>query len=142
LKMEEEQRRQEIRVWEDTMQKEPEYAGSYIFLGDLHLRLGEKDKALVYYKKALSLRPEDPKVMNQIYFIEHKMEPRPKLTKDDRNIVRAELKRTPLIAIVVAAALGLIALLFHYLQIPPLIAGFIIFMLIPAGFLAYWTMKV
>ena len=141
LKREEEQRRQEIRDWEYTIQKEPEFAGAYIFLGDLHLRLGENDKALAYYKKALSLRPEDPKVINQIYFIEHKVEMRPKLTKDDRNIVRAELKRTPLIAAVVTAALGLIALLFHYLQIPPLIAGFIIFMLIPAGFLAYWTIK-
>jgi tetratricopeptide (TPR) repeat protein len=141
LKMEEEQRRQEIRDWEYTVQKEPEFAGAYIFLGDLHLRLGERDKALAYYRKALSLRPEDPKVMNQIYFIEHKMELLPKLTKDDRDIVKAELKRTPLVAAVVTAALGLIALLFHYLQIPPPIAGSIIFMLIPAGFLICWIMK-
>lgn len=142
VKKEEEQRRKEIRDWEYTIQKDPNFAGAYICLGDLHLRLGEKNKALAYYRKALSLRPDDPKVMNQIYFIETKMELLPKLTKDDRNIVKAELKRAPLIAIVVIAVLGLAAFLFHYFQVPPAIAGLIFFMLIPAGFLVYWSMKI
>jgi tetratricopeptide (TPR) repeat protein len=141
LKKEEEQRRQEIRNWEYTVKKDPDFAGAYVCLGDLHLRLREKDKALLYYKKALSLRPEDPKIMNQIYFIETKMELRPRLSKDDLAIVKAELKKAPIVAVVAAVGLGLIALLFHYLQVPPFLAGFIFLMLIPIIFLAYGFMK-
>ncbi|MCX5641868.1 MAG: tetratricopeptide repeat protein [Candidatus Omnitrophica bacterium] len=128
---------EEIGKWEYTIQKDPEHTGAYIRMGELHLRRGEKDKALAYYKKALSLRPDDPGIIEQICFIEKKMEMMPKLTKSDLGIVKAEFKKFPL---VFGLAIG--ALFFIYLlSLLPTSVQIILVILVPVVLFFRWVMK-
>ncbi len=139
-KMETEEIREKIGRWEHTIQKDPEFAGAYTCLGDLHLKLGEKDKALAYYKKALSLKPEDPKILDQIMFIEKKMEMMPKFTKSDLGVVKKEFNRVPLIlGLVFAVVLGIIFFI-YLLHVLPAPVVFIIVVLLPAVLFLRWIM--
>ena len=132
---------EEINRWEYTIQKDPEFAGAYACLGDLHLKMGEKDKALAYYKKALSLKPEDPKILDKIMFVEKKMELMPKLTRADLSIVKTEFKRFPIIfGVVLAVILGII-LFVYLLNILPAAIVFVIVVLVPIVLFFRWVMK-
>ena len=132
---------EEIGKWEYTIQKDPEHTGAYIRMGELHLRLGEKDKALAYYQKALSLRPGDPKILDQIFFIEKKMEMMPKFTKSDLDVVKTEFKKLPLIfGLVLAAILGIVFTV-YLLHVLPAPVVFIIMVLIPAVLFFRWILK-
>ena len=128
---------EEIGKWECTVQKDPEFAGAYTCLGDLYLKLREKDKALAYYKKALSLKPEDPKILDQIFFIEKKMEIMPKLTKSDFDVVKTEFKKFPLILSLVVGALFFI----YLLSLLPTPVQIILVVLLPVVIFFRWVMK-
>ncbi|MFA5393551.1 MAG: tetratricopeptide repeat protein [Candidatus Ratteibacteria bacterium] len=132
---------EEIGKWEYTIQKDPEFAGAYTFLGDLHLKLGEKDKALAYYKKALSLKPDDPKILDQIMFVERKMETIPKLTKSDLDIVKGELKRFPLIFGLVLAVILSIVFAVYLLHVLPAPVVFLIVAIVPVILFFRWILK-
>ena len=128
---------EEIGKFEYKIQKDPEFAGAYTCLGDLHLKLGEKDKALVCYKKALSLKPDDPKILDQIMFIEKKMEMMPKLTKSDLDIVKTEFKKFPLIFCLVVGVLFLI----YLVSLLPTPLQIISVILLPVVLFFRWIMK-
>ena len=128
---------EEIGKWEYTIQKDSEHTGAYIRLGELHLRLGEKDKALEYYKKALFLRPGDPRIIEQIRFIEKKMDIMPKLTKSDLDVIKAEFKKFPLILGLVISAFFFI----YLLSLLPTPAQIILVILLPVVLFFRWIMK-
>ena len=132
---------EEIGKWEYTIQKDPKFAGAYTCLGDLHLKLGEKNKALAYYKKALSLKPEDPKILDQIMFIEKKMEMMPNLTKSDIGIVKAEFKKLLLVFGLVLAAILSIVFIIYLLHVLPASVVLIIVVFIPVVLFFRWILK-
>lgn len=47
-------------IWEDTIAKSPHRARPYFGLGYYYYEAGEKQKALLFYKKALSIKPDYP----------------------------------------------------------------------------------
>ncbi|MFH2069559.1 MAG: tetratricopeptide repeat protein [Candidatus Omnitrophota bacterium] len=131
----------EIGKWEHTIQKDPEHTGAYIRMGELHLRLGEKDKALAHYKKALSLRPGDPGVLEQIRFIEKKMEMVPKLSRSDLGVVKTEFKKIPLVfGLVLAAILGIIFIIYLLCVLPAPVV-FVVVVIVPVILFFRWIMK-
>lgn len=132
---------EEIGRLEYTIQKDPEHAGAHIRMGEIYLRLGEKDKALSYYQKALSLKPGDPRILDQIRFIEKKTEMVPRLTKSDLDIVKTEFKKLPLIfGLVLAAALGVI-LIIYLLHVLPAPVVLIIVFIAPVVLFFRWLLK-
>jgi len=132
---------EEIGKWEDTIQKDPEHTGAYIRMGELYLRLGEKDKALAYYQKALSLRPGDSGITEQIRFMEKKMEMVPKLTRSDLNVVKAEFKKLPLVfGLVLAAILGIVFIIYLLHVLPaPVVLTIVVFL--PVVLFFRWILK-
>ncbi len=51
-------------LWEDVMEKAPELARPYIFLGGYYNDIGDNIKALALYKKALNMKDPTPKKSN------------------------------------------------------------------------------
>jgi tetratricopeptide (TPR) repeat protein len=51
-----------IASFPESLRDRPERIESYLYLADLHLRLGERDSALALLDQARTLSPSDPRI--------------------------------------------------------------------------------
>ncbi|HNQ35449.1 MAG TPA: tetratricopeptide repeat protein [bacterium] len=131
----------EIGVWKATLLKDPGHVGALVMLGDLYLRLGEREKAAEYYHQALELKPQDPAIQKKIEFLEKKMELVPAFTREDLGVVGKELKRLPLYLLGATGAVLLIILFVFLLSVLPPAAVFVLVVLVPIILLGVWLLR-